>query len=225
MRKTTINYSFSRFCFLFLVQAAGYAYVAWFLCNRQNPFSSPNGNSFEFVKLIALCPLMFLFGVGLRLEPNSQSPHLHALCRFFAYLIPFFVALHYEYLGRLLKVNFSLTVSDLSNLDFRSMIVFGVAIVVFLLLGGYHLYISKQTGIFLQYFAAFLGVVSIITLFTILFYSGHYLHLHHYFFALIFMFFTRFSTIISQGTQGLLLGIYVEGVSRWGMDTLWNPIT
>ncbi len=104
------------------------------------------------------------------------------------------------------------------------MIVFGVAIVVCLLLGGYHLYISKQIGILLKYFAAFLGVVSVISLITILFYSGHYLHLHHYFVALIFMCFSRFSTTISQGTQGLLLGIYVEGVSRWGMDPLWYPM-
>ncbi len=102
MTKLTGHHSLGRLGSLFLMQAAGYVYVVSVLCNRANPFSSPSGNSFEFVKLIALCPLMFLFGVGLRLEPNSQNPHLHTVPRYLVYFIPFIVALHYEYLGRLL---------------------------------------------------------------------------------------------------------------------------
>ena len=49
-------------------------------------------------------------------------------------------------------------------------------------------------------------------------------HIHHFFVALFFMPLTRFPNRISAAMMGLLLGVYIEGVSAWGLAWIWDKV-
>ena len=54
---------------------------------------------------------------------------------------------------------------------------------------------------------------------------GHYYyHIHHYFFFGYFIPWTRFKNPVSLACQAFSAGVYVEGVSEWGMAPLSYPL-
>ena len=49
-------------------------------------------------------------------------------------------------------------------------------------------------------------------------------HIHHYFWALLLLFFFRYDTWFSRCAQAVALGICVDGFVSWGVEPLWYPL-
>ena len=65
-----------------------------------------------------------------------------------------------------------------------------------------------------------MGVLAVVSLVLQEQYS---VYIHHYFLFGFFIPFARFRNPVSMVCQAVCAGGYVEGVSEWGMATLWYP--
>ena len=78
-------------------------------------------------------------------------------------------------------------------------------------------FISKNLAI--KYFC----VIVIIVIITYLLYPKYEIHLHHFFIASFFMPITTLKNNdgLSLLVQGILLGIYIQAVTVWGLAWIW----
>ena len=51
------------------------------------------------------------------------------------------------------------------------------------------------------------------------------LHIHHYFIGLFVVLFVGYQSYYVAALSGIFTGIMIEGASRWGFSTLWEPLT
>lgn len=204
-----------------LVLVAGYAYVAGVLCGRGNPFHSGNGTLADFLIVLALSPLFFWLGPRHNWRP-ARMKLLTVLCwNGLCYLVPFFLALHWEPLGNALGANFSLKAADLASLNPRAAIVLAVGFWAIAGLLGLHLVWARRDRVLRTYLAALLGVPAVVGMITLSLGSTAYLHVHHYCLGAYLFPFFRFRRVASIVAQAVFLGLAIEGISRWGMDPLW----
>jgi len=50
------------------------------------------------------------------------------------------------------------------------------------------------------------------------------LHIHHWVFSIILCAYLCYQNLIVLALHGLLNGIMIEGIARWGLDPVWEPI-
>ena len=124
-----------------------------------------------------------------------------------------------------MDVDFSLTPHQIATLDVRSIIVLGVAAIAVTMILGFHLMRAAQCGILMRHSIGFAVFAALIVIPTIYLADTHYLHFHHYCLGLFFVPFCRFDTIVSKCCLAFFLGLAVEGVSRWGLDPVWYPLS
>ena len=220
----SIGRRFAWFAAWAAVVVGGFAYVSSVLCDRVNPFHSGNGSSADLVVIVLLSPLLFFLGPRQNWRPAEVSAvsvlRWNGLC----FVLPFFLALHWESVGGILGVRFSLKSADLGSLDARAAVVAAVALPAVVGLVVCHLVWAKRRGILGRYLGALLGIPCGLAIATVLLGDGYYLHVHHYCVgAFLFPFFC-FRRVISLVAQGFFLGLAVEGVSRWEADPLWYAL-
>ena len=85
----------------------GYKYVAGVLCGRGNPFLSGNG-LWDFVVVFGLSSHFYYLGPSRNWRPAETSAWAILSWNGLCYVLPFFLALHWEYIGSALGVQFSL---------------------------------------------------------------------------------------------------------------------
>jgi hypothetical protein len=194
------------FCALIV---AGFAYVSVVLCGRSDPLLSGNDTRLDLAFVLALAPPLYLLGPreNFRIGP--------------AYVLPFFAALHFEYLGRALGVAFSLKSADLSSLSPRAALALAAAALGIGALLAWHFVLARRAKILGRYAAAFAAVPLAVAAITWRLRETHYLHVHHYCLGTYLFPFFRFDRTLSRAAHAVFLGIAVEGVSRWGMDPVW----
>ena len=210
--------------FWLVMAVLGYAYVAAVLTDRANPLASPPGNAYELPKLLAAATVMWLLGARRTLMPFAAPWGRSALWNGLLWSVPFFVALHYEYLGGLVGSNFSLTPRDLARMNAHDWTVFAAGAALILSLIGYHGRLAWRARILGRWVGALAAVIAVIALVTFLRRETHTFHIHHFFFFGMLVPWFRFPTPLCALCQGAFAGIAVEGVSRWGMDPTWYPI-
>lgn len=216
--------SLCSFCSWLFCVACGFGYVAMVLCGRSQPFESGDNPLGDFLLLVGICAVLFLLGPiqnirFVKLESGKSPVAMAAV-----FLLIFFSALHWEFVGDLLGAKFSLKPSHLSNLDSKMVGVLIAEVIGVSLVVGYHAWQAKQATIHVVYFSAFALIVIVLGVITAVLRDTHYLHVHHYCIGLVFFPFCRFRTFISVACQGFFLGMAVEGVSRWGMDPVWYAV-
>ena len=200
---------------------SGYFYVAGILCQRDNPFQSGNPGAGDFVLVVLLSPFLFCLSPRHNWNPTRFSASSILKWNGVCYLLPFFLVLHWEFLGHAIGAQFSLTAADLGSLDSPSRVALVVAFTVIAGLMACHLAWARRTGILFSYTIALCGVPCIIGIITLVLGDTHYLHVHHYFLGAFLFPFFRFRNVPSFVAQALFLGLAVEGISRWGMDPMW----
>lgn len=201
----------------------GYLYVAGVLCGRANPIHSDNG-AVDFFLVVLLCPLFYYLGPRHNWPPARRSAGTILTWNGLCYTLPFFLALHWAFLGPALGVRFALKSSDLGSLSSRSAVVLGVGLVALAVLLASHLVQARGAGILRGYLAALLGIPCALGIITMSLGDGHYLHVHHYNWGAFLFPFFRFRNVSSLVVQALCLGIAVEGIARWGMDPVWYAV-
>jgi hypothetical protein len=210
-----------RLVFWCAVLAGGFVYTAGVLCGRENPFLSRAGGYGEFLKLMLTAPALYWFSARhalMRLRPLTRGALLWNGAGF---LLPFFTGLHFFYLQRISVINYSLTPRDIARMPPVGVVVFLAGGLLIAALAGYHLYLARREKILAPYALSFAGAVLFIAAITGLYSGSYYIHVHHYFLFGFFVPWLRFRDTVSVAALGLCSAVYVEGVSEWGMATLW----
>ena len=97
---------------------------------------------------------------------------------------------------------------------------FALAAVVLIIIGiavGQAWYLRLE-GRFRQYLAIYLTMAAFLVLMVIL--PWHHLRIHHYILALLLLPGTRTQTRPSLLYQGILVGLFLNGIARWGFDSI-----
>jgi hypothetical protein len=214
----------ARFWAWTLLLVGGFAYVAACFCGRHNPLASRAGGYGEVAKLLVSAPLLFFLGPRHSLEP-ADAPWRRILLRNgLGYLLCYFAGLQWGRLQQIPHVNYSLKWSDLSHMHPVGAAVYLVGALIILGLAGYHCRLARRQGILVPYLATFLGGMVLLAAISWAVRGHYYYHIHHYFFFGYFIPWARFRDPVSLACQGFSAGVYVEGVSEWGMAALWYPL-
>jgi len=207
-----------------LLLMAGFAYVAVVLCGLSSPLQSGNPGYWDFAFVALTAPLLYLMAATRTIRPFAR-PWGPALFRNgLLYAVPFFIALHWEMVGDVLGANFSLNPQSLSRLSPRDVAAMILAIVLIGSAVGWHAWRAHKEGILAWYAGAFVGILALIAVITLALRGTHTIHIHHYTIGGLFALFWRFNHPVSAMYQGFFLGMYVEGIARWGRDPNWIPI-
>ena len=206
-----------------LLVVAGFCYVAGVLCGRSNPFLSDNG-AVDFAVVVVLSPLFYWLGPRHNWPPVQSSRRALITWNGLGYVVPYFVALHWQLFGNALGGRFSLKAEDLEALEPISVVqlVVGAAIVAALVVA--HLVWARRAGIFRRYLTALLAIPAVVGLVTWRLGDTYYLHFHHYNLGSCLFPFFRFRKVVSLVAQAVFLGMAVEGIARWGMDPVWYRV-
>ncbi|MDG2130854.1 MAG: hypothetical protein P8K08_22840 [Fuerstiella sp.] len=204
---------------IFLV--LGYCYVANILCQRENPLQSGNPGFRDFAVVALVGPLLYLVGPRHNWKPSTSSATQIIRWNGLCYLVPFFLALHWEYIGDAIGAHFSLRPADLQSLDLRSMAALAVGVFIIVVLLSCHFVWAHHAKILYPYLVVLCGIPCVICAMMFFLAESHYIHVHHYCLGAFLFPFFRFRNRPSLVAQATFLGLAVEGVSRWGMDPLW----
>ena len=214
-----------RFFFWTILLVAGYAYVQTVLCHRPNPFASRGGGYSDIIKMLAAAPLLYFVGPRANLESFLHEDKRRVLLwNGLGYVLPYFIGLHWLYLQTIPQINYSLTWHDLTHMHPVGKVVFLAGGVLILGLVIYHLLLAYREGILVPYISTFLAGILVIAGISWMLRGRYTPHIHHYFFFGYFIAWARFRTPVSLVCQGLCAGVYVEGISEWGMSALWDQI-
>jgi hypothetical protein len=214
------DYWFWTWLFLLI---SGFAYVNAILCHRVASFQ-PDGGYDQIFKIILLAPLLYIFGPRFNIKPENRNPNAILLHFGAGYILPFFIALHWYYLQNIPNINYSITPSDLMQMNTTARLVFGAAALLIIFLAAYHAILAQKQGYLKLYISTLFGFIGLIVLISFLVRHTHTFHIHHYFLFGMFIPWARFRNPISLISQALCAGVYIEGVAEWGMATLWPPI-
>lgn len=93
-----------------------------------------------------------------------------------------------------------------------------VIVIVLVVVVGFQVWFFRQEGRFIKYIKLYallvLGIIIALTL------PGLNLRIHHYILALLLLPGTSIQTRPSLLYQGLLVGLFINGISRWGFDSI-----
>ena len=64
--------------------------------------------------------------------------------------------------------------------------------------------------------------VMALTIVTLIYRSDKQLHVHHWVVAIILCSFLCYKDYVVLGLHGLLNGVMIEGIARWGLDPVWE---
>ena len=204
--------------------AGGFAYVAGYLCARHNPLASREGGYSDLAKLLISAPLLFFLGPRHNLESVAAGWRPILLRNGLGYFLFFFAGLQWWWFQRIPNVNYSLKWSDLSNMHPIGRAVYLTGALVLVGIAAYHCRLARKQGILIPYVSTLLGGILLLAAISWAVRGHYYYHIHHYFFFGYCIPWTRFKNPLSLACQGFSAGVYVEGLSEWGMAPLWYPL-
>eukprot|EP01089_Gocevia_fonbrunei_P022560 TRINITY_DN9163_c0_g1_i1.p1 TRINITY_DN9163_c0_g1~~TRINITY_DN9163_c0_g1_i1.p1 ORF type:complete len:399 (+),score=40.26 TRINITY_DN9163_c0_g1_i1:76-1272(+) len=226
----------------------GYAYVAFWTCGRFSPFSNRKQRHRDIFYLLIVGFFLFflapIFTISGRVNPDTATTsftdsifhNIHedsiafsVIYNFFCYIIPFWIGIHYTYLDKLSPINklgVKFHEGRWRQYTRNEALVIFTLILFALIYFGVHIWLLFVEGFVVVMFycviyVCFACVLYLISLYGIIF-EKYVFYPNHYFVALVLIPFTRFENPFSAIGQGLLVGVFVEGVARWNFGSLWQ---
>jgi hypothetical protein len=199
----------------------GFAYVAMILCGRATPFMSGDNVWNDWLGVLLSGPTLYLLGTRHTLLPFGENPKRAVLWNGLGFGLPFFAALHWEWIGKLTNANFSLTARQLSHLNVNSKIALAIGFGIAAAITSLCLREARREEILTPYLLSFAALIATLAGITSAFGKSYHVHIHHYFLTLCLIPFVRFRHPLCFATQAILAGVYVEGSSRWGLSPIW----
>lgn len=206
------------------IRALGFAYVSK-VTERRPWFLSRFGNYSEFIKVVAIAPVIWLVGPLHTIRPPGQRLDFdvmrdYAVYNGLYYILPFFLGLNWTHLQRWKPLRgVSASPAGVRQLlgNQRASMVVAAAIPGVLGSIAFHanlIYYSEYSWIYAGYAAVLVGTIALVTW---LVRKSRSIHLHHFFTCCVTIPFTSFNNPLSAVCQSLLAGVYIEGAARFGM--------
>jgi hypothetical protein len=194
----------------------GFCYVAGVVNGRDNPLISRDGDYLALTRLLVVGGLLYFAG------PCHALPDRRNLRDLACFLLPFAMGLQFYYGQRIDGINVSLTPRGLAHAGPAAWAL--IAGVAALLTGVLVLNLMQarrrgQAGWYAGSFVAFMAGVAGVTWWLR---DSHSIHIHHYNAFGVFLPWLRFNHPVTLIALGACTGIFVEGVTTWGMDPVWN---
>lgn len=230
----------STFIIFFLAMVAGFSFVARITEKRANPFKCRSDTYTHVTRLMISVPIVYLLGPIRALyyvssdnddDDDISSPHhssrLAAISFNILFLFSFFVGIQFTYLDYIMMFR---TAGDKfgspslwkTYTKRELMLIIPLALGI-LLVVAFQVYLISVQGLLVWYGVFYLLVTLGLVVPTVILRKSYYLHLHHYVIFGILIPFFAFPYKISVIFLGLMTGIYVEGIARWGMSGIWYP--
>lgn len=209
-----------RILFLTLLFVVGYALVATVLWGRPSPFLARGGNYGNIFQLLATAVLIAPLACRATLGKLDVFVDFKKR-RVWGYGLIFIVACFFGLLSRIKVIDFSLKSADLAKAPWFFYLVAGCALLAFIYAFIRQIRDMRGKVNLPIYFTGIGAFLLLITLATFILRDTHYLHIHHYTWALFLVFIFRFDHPFSRTVQPLALGIYLDGIASWGFDPWW----
>ena len=201
--------------------------VAAFSTNHSFPAaqlsSSASSSSLQtFVTSASPSPTNSRLSMASRVREEQQQFYACLLHNFAFYAVPLTLGLLWGYMRRFLP-NITLTWEDMRGWGLSEFLVLLVASFMVVPLLGFHLHLIARSSFAIVYavsYAAVLFTLVVVSALAVIVVHDA-VHIHHYFWALLFIPLFRFDTSPSCAAQAYLLGVHLDGLLRWGYAPLW----
>jgi hypothetical protein len=190
----------------------GYVYVSMGNNNESDVLSRP----FFFHVALTSVPMYIIGPLGILNNDKIQSIILGLF---------YIIGLHFTYLDNLPAFkHFVLKPSAMVNWGWKQWLIFTCLVIGISFCIIYNAKFIIRDKLVQKYLTGYLTTVLVIVLISMYLSPTYQYHIHHFFVALFFMPLTRFPNRISAAMMGLLLGVYIEGVSAWGLAWIWDKV-
>jgi len=198
----------------------GAAYIQLVLMDEPLASLVPTRLPADFWWMLAYGALVYAISVRLVLRPfRLRRDYVWNLVGF---ACVFFAALHWDYVGKTFPwLDFSLKASHFARMGWAARLVFAVGAAVLLGLAVFHWRLAVRKGYGKPYAVSILCAVSLLAMAIGVMHRDYRFHLHHYNVGMMFLPWLRFQHPVTLVCLGLSSGVFVEGVTRYGMDPVW----
>jgi hypothetical protein len=210
--------------YLFMI-STGFLYktIVTFEMERKTIFSSRKNEETTYCYYILISVFLYFIGpnaviLGFSDEFDSWAIRLSN----FLYISGYVAGIHFNYLdvGMLQKLSLSSHhIMQWGREIWGIFIAICVIVVGLLSLMVNEIIILGRLGIYIGIYSVIILIIAIIGM---MLRNTHEIHFHHYILGVLFLPLTFSQTYLSSVLQGLCLGLYTDGVSRWGMDPLFE---
>jgi len=164
--------------------------------------------------------------INCKIEETTSNHYDNIIKNFFFFCVPFTIILHYFHLRKIK----ALSNINLKPQSMKSWTPIQCCVGIFLLLwscfvvGKQFLHYSSEYSLQITYLYGcyMICTIFIIALTTFILKRTHFLHLHHYFLAIVFLPFFSVQSEMNLVLLALDLGMMIEGSSKWGLDPVWK---
>ena len=170
-----------------------------------------------FLPLVAIAAVLWRIAAKQAFLPCQAQPWKIVLC----YVLPFALALHLDF-ATLVVPSVTVTPGGFSKGPGALILLLFLALLVLVVIG-YHGVQLYRASLALTYAVPYLAVIIILVLLSFLLVGQASPHIHHSLSSMFLFPLTRFPTVPSLITQGLLAGVMVNGIAYWGLSPPWDP--
>nr|CAG4716698.1 unnamed protein product [Naegleria fowleri] len=189
-----------------------------------------SSNNNDMSNMFIYFPL-FLVSVVYCMETNTQSNLLNYLIGNGLFGVAFFIGLQFTYLDKIEQLQkFGDTIvnstrwKEISLWEWIGLVLTGNSVIALITLQLFAFFTQLGPHILLSYFIGYFIFLFILCLIYLLHLKHtHYLHMHHYFLFALLIPLLRVRNFLNIGVLacGVCLGVYCEGIARWGMHGVW----
>jgi len=159
-------------------------------------------------------------------HPGFPSTDVESIMyNYFCYVLPFIIGLHFRLLDTYpfySKIQYAVTWPLVKESYGPKQFVFlGISGLLLLGTAGFHAYLIYEADLGLVYLPLFVAVIFFVPVFRFLLRNHFAMNLRYFMVFGFLVVFTPFQNVVSAITQGLLLGITVEGISTKGLKPLF----
>ncbi|CAG9329595.1 unnamed protein product [Blepharisma stoltei] len=211
----------SKLFYFYILIISGYFYtVSVVLRFKDKELRDKTESSLNFISYIGYGLVLFLVGPNITLMSTEDGSKINSLLfNFFAFTIPYVIVLHYSYVEKGFLKDISLSWDSIKYWEW-----YHQSVVVLVLLGilgsvGYLLYLLYLDNKIIEYAITYIIGIIIVTILFCILKRCYKLQLPKYILGMMILPLTGTQHIFSAIVQGIALGLYTEGICRWGFES------
>lgn len=209
---------FSKLTYLIFALASGFAYVQFVTLRCKRSWTLMSSTTYDLGMCLGFgCLLHFLGPNATLLGLNDTSDWGEILMYdFLAWSVAFWLGIHWTHLdsGELKKL--VLSWEYMQNWSVKLWAIFSASLLAGFGLAVYNLYLLQDRGLLVYVAVGYSSMFLTMMILAYYFKDTHEFHLHHYQLFAMLIPLTMSQGLVCAACQGYCLGVYCEGIARWG---------